>query len=114
LICDTTKIFYPATKDGNLTDLTYLLENLEIPYKVNVQNEWGRSQVSKKDLVLNGQDLRSDIVPNVVGMGAKDAVFLLENRGLTVDLNGFGTVISQSISPGSNAKKGAKITLKLK
>lgn len=114
LICDTTKIFYPATKDGNLTDLTYLLENLEIPYKVNVQNEWGRSQVSKKDLVLNGQDLRLDIVPNVVGMGAKDAVFLLENRGLKVDLNGFGTVISQSISPGSNAKKGAKITLKLK
>ena len=114
LIPDTTRIFYPVTKDGNMTDLGYLLEDLNISYKINEKQEWGRSRVSKKDLVLTGQVWKTDVVPNVVGMGAKDAVFLLENSGLIVEINGVGTVSSQSISPGTNLIKGQKIKLNLK
>lgn len=114
LIPDTTRIFYPATKDGNITDLGYLLDDLEIPYTVEYDNEWGRSQVSKKDLILTGQTWKTDVVPNVVGMGAKDAVFLLENSGLVVEIQGVGTVYSQSVSPGTNLVKGRKIKLNLR
>ena len=39
LIPDTTRIFYPATKDGNITDLGYLLDDLEIPYTVEYDEE---------------------------------------------------------------------------
>jgi cell division protein FtsI (penicillin-binding protein 3) len=91
-----------------------LLDDLEIPYTLEHKNEWGRSQVSKKDLVLTGQVWKTDLVPNVMGMGAKDAVFLLENSGLIVEIQGVGTVYSQSISPGTNLIKGSKIKLNLR
>jgi cell division protein FtsI (penicillin-binding protein 3) len=46
-------------------------------------------------------------------MGAKDAVFLLENAGLKVRLLGRGSVRSQSISPGSRLVKGEQIVLEM-
>jgi len=37
----------------------------------------------------------------VTGMGARDAVFLLENAGLKVRVEGAGKVMRQSITPGA-------------
>ena len=51
--------------------------------------------------------------PNVVGMGLKEALFLLENSGLTVQVVGSGTVLNQSIAPGTQHKKGNKIIIQL-
>jgi len=44
-------------------------------------------------------------------MGAKDAMFLLENAGMRVIINGYGRVSSQSIIPGSRAVKGVTVVL---
>ena len=46
------------------------------------------------------------LVPNVYGMAAVDALYLLENSGLRVMLYGSGRVVSQSIPPGVKVKKG--------
>ncbi|HNK40967.1 MAG TPA: PASTA domain-containing protein, partial [Flavobacteriales bacterium] len=54
-----------------------------------------------------------DMVPNVVGMGLKDAIYLLENRGLRVRISGTGMVRRQSIMPGSRLVKGSAITIEL-
>lgn len=51
------------------------------------------------------------ITPNVGGMGLKDAVYLAENNGLKVIINGRGRVISQSLAPGTPFKKGQSITI---
>ncbi|GHT74653.1 penicillin-binding protein [Bacteroidia bacterium] len=53
-------------------------------------------------------------VPNVKGMGAKDAVFALERAGLRVNLFGKGTVVAQSIPAGTNVVKGQTIAIQLK
>jgi cell division protein FtsI (penicillin-binding protein 3) len=53
-------------------------------------------------------------VPNVKGLGAKDAVYMLEACGLRVQLSGIGKVYTQSIPHGSAVKKGQTIYLKLK
>ena len=53
------------------------------------------------------------LVPNVVGMSIKDALFLLENQGLEVKFLGNGMVKSQSINPGERINKGSIITLEL-
>lgn len=53
-------------------------------------------------------------IPNLVGMGASDALFLLESLGLRVNMVGFGTVVSQSIPPGSAFQRGQTIGLSLK
>jgi cell division protein FtsI (penicillin-binding protein 3) len=46
-------------------------------------------------------------------MSAKDAVYLLESRGLIVRLSGKGKVVNQSLSPGSALVKGQLIHIKL-
>ena len=53
-------------------------------------------------------------VPDVVGMGARDAVFCLEQAGLRVKLNGVGAVTRQSIKAGSPLVAGQVVELELK
>jgi len=52
-------------------------------------------------------------VPDVNGMGLKDAIYLLEKIGLKVIPVGKGKVVTQSILPGSKFNKGQKITIQL-
>jgi len=54
-----------------------------------------------------------NLVPNVKGMSAQDAVFILENAGLKVKLRGSGMIKSQSIIPGANIHRGQEIILEL-
>jgi cell division protein FtsI (penicillin-binding protein 3) len=52
-------------------------------------------------------------VPDVNGMGLRDAIYLLERAGLKVVPQGKGKVVSQSIEPGANYQKGQLITIQL-
>lgn len=54
---------------------------------------------------------KSGIMPNVVGMGAKDALYALESLGLRVDVVGRGTITNQSLAAGVSISKGQKITI---
>ena len=53
------------------------------------------------------------VVPNVQGMGLRDAIYLLENLGLRVKASGKGRVVRQSVTPGSSLSKYATIILQL-
>ena len=55
--------------------------------------------------------LKKGIVPNLNGLSAKDALFLLENSGFHVKILGMGSVKKQSIDAGQKYNKGDKITL---
>jgi cell division protein FtsI (penicillin-binding protein 3) len=52
-------------------------------------------------------------VPNVIGMGIKDAIYLLENAGLNVRASGRGLVTRQSIDAGNKIQKGQQIIIEL-
>jgi len=52
-------------------------------------------------------------VPDVRGMGVKDAVYILENQGMRVSFSGNGVVKKQSIKAGDKIIKGSKIVLEL-
>lgn len=54
-----------------------------------------------------------NLVLNVHGMGARDALYVLEKSGLRVNVTGAGKVVSQSFSPGSRLVKGTTISLTL-
>jgi cell division protein FtsI (penicillin-binding protein 3) len=62
---------------------------------------------------LTAKKMDKGLVPNVKGLGARDAVALLEKEGLRVIISGAGRVISQSQSAGSPLRKGSTIVLKL-
>ncbi|MFZ9451094.1 MAG: PASTA domain-containing protein [Bacteroidia bacterium] len=52
-------------------------------------------------------------MPDLLGLSAKDALFILERRGLRVQLSGSGRVKRQSIDKGMRIQKGEKIILQL-
>lgn len=68
-----------------------------------------------KDKSLHGEDVETESgrVPNVVGMGAKDAVYAMESMGIRVHLEGKGKVQRQSAPPGSTIRKDMTVNLKL-
>ena len=53
-------------------------------------------------------------VPCVIGLDIREAIRLLEDAGLNVSFTGTGMVVNQSISPGTEFKRGQRIDLRLK
>lgn len=52
-------------------------------------------------------------VPDVIGMGAADALYALEHAGLQVNVTGLGKVTSQSLPAGSACTRGQTISITL-
>ena len=57
--------------------------------------------------------MRKDVAPDVKGMTAKDAVYILESMGYIVEMSGFGRVVSQSVRQGELIEKGRLIQIVL-
>lgn len=116
---DSTSVLIPDIKNGDITEAAYLLRELNINSNSdNIPEQqkpvWGKATETEAYAELKETKLSAKHIPNVKGMGAKDAVYLLENQGLRVRLLGVGKVISQSIPVGSYVHRGQAITLTLK
>jgi len=75
--------------------------------------EWSIVYENENKLEFESAEFAQNKVPNVRGMSAKDAVFLLESMGLNTNITGRGKVKSQSIRAGSEIKNGKEINLQL-
>ncbi|MDI9339325.1 MAG: penicillin-binding protein [Sediminibacterium sp.] len=101
------------------SELGYLTEQLAIPAKVPASSEKYMSRMSNDSsrVMLTEhkieEQLGKRVMPNVLGMSAKDALYLLENYGLHVKIQGFGSVKKQSKEAGQKFTKGEKIELVL-
>lgn len=106
----------PAIKVGNVKEIATILKTLNIPYHLNNNDEWVVSEPFQSKISLHKRLVGNNLVPNVSGMTAKDAVFLLESAGLIVDIDGYGTVRNQSIKAGEPLDRyiGSKIILTLR
>ena len=87
---DTLSIMVPDVKGGDLVAANYVLDHLGV--KANNNRSINSTQ--------------KEIIPDVIGMGARDAVYQLESRGVKVKLRGRGKVKSQSIYAGTLVKQG--------
>ena len=68
---------------------------------------------SSKKITAQAKHVYTGMMPDVTGMGLKDAVYLLEQQGVKVWVKGRGRVRVQSIPAGSRINKGQKIVLQL-
>ncbi len=75
--------------------------------------EWVRTKVDNNAITWKRNHSEAALVPNVQGMTLKDALYLLENKGLVVSITGTGRVRKQSVSPGVRISKGKRITIQL-
>jgi cell division protein FtsI (penicillin-binding protein 3) len=107
---------YPNAKNGDYAALKNVTKGLQVKTNEakNIRSPYVVSTSDTKGLALAELPVNANLVPNVVGMGAKDAIFALENCGLRVSLTGFGSVVSQSIANGSRVEPGQTVTITLK
>ena len=116
-----TPVMYATAKDssayfyaGNTDDIKKIYTTLKIGYRDSArQNEWSNVYASNYQPVMKANPVSNAIMPNVRGMGLKDALYLLENIGVKVTVRGKGKVTAQSIAPGSALVKGVWVTLEL-
>jgi cell division protein FtsI (penicillin-binding protein 3) len=101
----------PFSKDGNRYDLLKVLKKLGIQYKQISQDEWVSTVKAKNSIEFHKRFIGKKTVPNVVGMSAKDAVYLIENTGMNARLMGNGTVRKQTVPPGTAVFQGGLIEL---
>ena len=84
----------------------------ELQYPISSEEEMSvflkSNKASSETLIFE-----ENLMPNLNGMASMDAVYLLENLGLQVKLNGKGKVRTQSLKAGNKIKGTNKITLSL-
>jgi cell division protein FtsI (penicillin-binding protein 3) len=104
----------PGLKNGNRDESRTALNELDIPIEnKRIQSEWVNTTRDEQAIKFSERKTVDNLVPDVVSLGAKDAVYLLENAGLRVAILGKGSVRRQSISPGTRVRKGDRIVLEM-
>jgi cell division protein FtsI (penicillin-binding protein 3) len=99
---------------GVSTDLKNVLKGLQWAYKDSVQQqEWGRLYTVNNEAVLHTRAVADSSMPDVRGLGLKDALYLLENMQLKVRARGKGKVNVQSIPAGTAIAKNQMVTIEL-
>jgi cell division protein FtsI (penicillin-binding protein 3) len=110
---DTSSVVIPDVKGGDMVAAHYVLNQLGVKTD-NTWNGsytegnpiWGRAHREAKSVVLSQTKSNKGIVPDVTGMGASDAVYLLESIGVKTKIRGRGKVKSQSIFAGTAVRQG--------
>ena len=118
---DSLSILMPDVKSGNMLAASYVLNHLGIATNTSWDGSyahgnpiWGAATRTKNNIEMTeSPKYADDVVPDVTGMGARDAVFLLEKRGVKVTLVGRGKVSSQSLPAGHKIKKGEACVLRM-
>ncbi len=105
----------PQIKSGDMAVVDRLCSRFNIPMS-NLENcVTPYVYVSSQDgkVKLDPMSSNPNTVPDVIGMGLSDAMYLLRQRGYKVGVTGRGVVKKQSVAPGKTASKGTKINIEL-
>jgi len=104
----------PNLTQGKTEDMSKLLDNLSLEYEKTKSN-WMVPAYSNKKISLERRSIEKDfekgLMPSLFGMNLLDAVFLLENAGLKVEIKGKGHIVNQSIKKGDPFLADQKISL---
>ncbi len=119
---DENSILEPDVKSGNIIAADYVLTHLGYETRADWSGSyadgnpiWGHATRGNGHIALTRQDkTQANVMPDVTGMGARDAVFLIESRGVKTKLYGRGKVTQQSIAAGHTISKGMACILTLR
>ena len=108
----------PVSMNGDWATLRALYAELGVPFVLDTAGRGSEvthvAASTGEDLVtLAARRIPETAVPDVRGMSLRDALQLLERRGLQVTIEGRGTVRRQSLAPGTSPQNGQTILLEL-
>ena len=107
---DSSAYFYA----GYTNDIKNVFRTLNVGYTDSAaQNNWSSVYAGNYQPVIKTNTIHPQLMPDVKGMGLKDALYLLENMGLKVTVKGKGKIVTQSVIPGIVLVKGITVLLEL-
>lgn len=116
---DSIHQFIPKVVSGNLAKSATVLKELgkknlmSREYRNVADSVWGAVSSDSGVYVMKPMLFQEGLVPDVHGMGASDALYLLESMGMSVSITGVGRVKSQTPARNTRFRKGDKIQLTL-
>lgn len=104
----------PYTKHGDLKDLKTVFDRFDIE-TVNKMDlsKWVITVKQDSTVLLKPLNIQKGTMPNVKEMGLRDALYILENMDLKVEVKGYGKVWKQSVPPGTKISPGSRIVLEM-
>jgi len=104
---------FPVIKSGNVQDLKLVCNELGVSNHAATEKEWVKTQIYGNSVKWVENKTTQNIVPDVIGMTLRDALFVLEQSGLEVSIEGSGRVTEQSLPVGRRVSNGSDIKIKL-
>lgn len=113
LVTDSLPQYQLHQASGSYYDLAYLLKHSKLNIQQIPESEYIKIDTKDSATVINPLHYSGTSMPELVGMGARDAVYLLESAGVKVKIVGKGRVKKQSILPGTALKRGQLCVIEL-
>ena len=107
-----TTIELPESQAGYNGDFEKVFSYVGLDYKTKKKGAWVEVDPYESKMLIDKKKISKSKVPNVKGMGARDALYVLESLGLNVEIDGVGKVVKQTIKPGAK-NRGQDIKLYL-
>ncbi|HWW42613.1 MULTISPECIES: penicillin-binding protein [Pedobacter] len=104
----------PEAKSGQTKDVKRVYNAFGIKALYAAKSDYFNSVDTSNGVVYEEYSAVKGAMPNVNGMGLKDALYLIGNAGLKAQVKGSGKVVSQSIPAGSKIGKGLSVQIELK
>ena len=86
---------------GYAVDYDQLMAYMDVDYDRRSNSKWVQLLPSEEDVLMEKKKILKTEVPDVRGMGLRDATYILESIGLKVSASGLGRVVTQSIRSGT-------------
>jgi cell division protein FtsI (penicillin-binding protein 3) len=113
LIVSDVKQLPVNVKGGSIEHIGNVASHFDLATAYTSPTGWGTTTTGINSITINSTTADHRLVPDVMGMGLSDAIFILENRGIKVEFKGVGKVVYQSIEAGEQIHRGDKIKLRL-
>lgn len=94
----------PESNAGFGRDFKEVFDYVGLEYKAKRKASWVEVDPFETKMLIDKKRISKSEVPNVKGMGARDAIYVLENLGMSVEVDGVGKVVKQTIKPGAKIK----------
>ncbi|MDR0364490.1 MAG: transpeptidase family protein [Bacteroidales bacterium] len=105
----------PMNINSTKENIQTISKHIDLDLNLNdVDSDWVSVKTAKNEIHITPNNIESNTIPNVTGMSLSDAIYVLEEKGLTVETKGFGKVEKQFPSAGTVIGKTEKIILSLK
>ena len=104
----------PSVMNGYRFDVNQVLNHFEIAKDFSGNQDWVVAKNQSNNVKISDATIKKNKIPNVQGMGLKDAIYLIERIGMYTHVKGNGKVVSQSIPAGTEVVPGGVVYLELK